>query len=198
MTHKMSGRRAHPTFGYGPMTVCPYPTLTAAFYHQAAQVPSNVAVRDLSGLPRDVTYRELAERAQILAAHLRSLGVRPHQRVPLVVKRGLEMVIGIWAVLSCGAQYVPLDGGVVPDSTIRHVIEQSQCEIILCLSSTAYRVQDLCPDVTRVVIESNSIPTDASRRRKRHVDLATADGGCYVIYTSGEILNPLSLFNSVG
>lgn len=97
------------------------------------------------------------------------------------------MLVGIVAVLSCGAQYVPLDGGVVPDSTLQHVSSQTGAtsSTILCLRSTHYRVADL--EVTNVVIiddeeqsdddlYSNNLPID---------DLAEPDNGCYVIYTSG-------------
>ena len=77
-------------------------------------------MRDIFGLVRrELSYHELASRVQSLATQLQELGVGPGTRIPLVVKRGMEMVVGIWAVLSCGAQYVPLDGGVVPESTIR-------------------------------------------------------------------------------
>lgn len=171
-------------FERGQTIKCPFPTTTAAFYHHVNTSPTAVAVRDLSTIPREVTYHELARHAQALASHLRTLGVRPNQRVPLVVKRGLEMVIGIWAVLSCGAQYVPLDGGVVPDSTIRHVVEQSGGQVVLCLQSTQHRTRDLCPDTTSVVIEDNMAYEE--NRADAVFDLATSDGGCYVIYTSGK------------
>lgn len=171
-------------FGLGDSVQCPFPTVTSAFYHHATTVPTTVAIRDLSTTPRELTYNELAQHAQALASHLRNLGVGPEQRIPLVVKRGLEMVVGIWAILSCGAQYVPLDGGVVPDSTIRHVVEQSGGQVVLCLTSTEYRIRDLCPGSTPVIIEENMTPDDSISDDKL-VDLATSEAGCYVIYTSG-------------
>ncbi|PFH54981.1 hypothetical protein XA68_11255 [Ophiocordyceps unilateralis] len=170
-------------FCFGHVVECPFPTLTAAFYHQAATWPSAIAVRDLTtATPRDVTYRELAGHAQALALRLRALGVEPGQRIPLVVKRGLDMLVGIWAVLSCGAQYVPLDGGVVPDSTIRHVVDQTGRHVVLCLSSTEHRLRSLFPDLTPVLIDQclDRKPLDGEI-----IDLASPDAGCYVIYTSG-------------
>jgi non-ribosomal peptide synthetase component F len=107
-------------------------------------------------------------------------------RIPLVVKRSAEMVVGIWAILSCGAQYVPLDGGVVPDSTIRHVFEQSGGSIVCCLPSTVHRIRDLCPGATPVIIEQQQL--DNKTHDERWLDLATSDGGCYIIYTSGECI----------
>lgn len=93
------------------------------------------------------------------------------------------MVVGIWAILSCGAQYVPLDGGVVVDSTIRHVFEQSGGNIVCCLTSTVQRIHDLCPGATPVIIEQQQL--DDLSYDGEWLDLATSDGGCYIIYTSG-------------
>lgn len=172
---------------YGPKIACPFPTVTSSFYHYVTSFPENIALHDLSGATtQQITYRQLAIRAQALATKLRSLGVRPHHRVPLVVKRSSEMVVGIWAILSCGAQYVPLDGGVVPDSTIRHVFEQSGGNIICCLTSTVRRIRDLCPNATPVIIEQQEL--DSMPHDGKWVDLATSDSGCYIIYTSGTAL----------
>ncbi|KAL7961303.1 non-ribosomal peptide synthetase [Trichoderma compactum] len=173
---------------YGPRLPCPFPTVTSSFYHHVRSFPDNVALHDLSGATtRQITYRQLGARAQALAAELRSLGVRPNQRVPLVVKRSAEMVVGIWAILSCGAQYVPLDGSVVPDSTIQHVFEQSGANIVCCLPSTVHRIRDLCPGATPVIIEQQ---LDDMTYDGKWVDLATSDGGCYIIYTSGTTGKP--------
>lgn len=174
------------SFEKGDETDCPYLTVTSAFYKHAACYPDAVAARDMSTSPlRELTYCELAQQTQILAVQLQALGVGPGQRVPLLVKRGLEMVVGIWAVLSCGAQYVPLDGGVVPESTIRTVLEQSGGSVVLCLSSTEHRLRGLeqhgplQPVIIEIVEDCDEEVPDT------FTDLATPDGGCYVIYTSG-------------
>ncbi|KAG6064118.1 hypothetical protein E4U32_000538 [Claviceps aff. humidiphila group G2b] len=180
-------------FTHGEASYCPFPTVTSAFYHHAASIPSVKAVYDLSNgvHSRELTYRELAFQAQLLASRLRALGIGPDQKVPLVVKRGTEMVIGIMAILSCGAQYVPLDGGIVPDSTIRHVAEQCGGHIVLCISSTKSRVKALLPTSNPIVIEQRAIPSDQTLSNpKAWIDLASPNTGCYVIYTSGTTGKP--------
>ncbi|KAG6037502.1 hypothetical protein E4U41_005069 [Claviceps citrina] len=195
----MNGTRKHHSFAlptadftHGEAVNCPFLTVTSAFYHHAANIPSAQAVRDLSSgiLVRELTYRELAIQSQLLASRLRILGVVPHQRIPLVVKRGAEMIIGIMAILSCGAQYVPLDGGVVPDSTIKHVAEQCGGHVVLCISSTECRVKTLLPTMTPIVIEQRIIPDQTLYNPEAWTNLASPDTGCYVIYTSGTTGKP--------
>ncbi|KAI6264503.1 hypothetical protein MCOR27_011701 [Pyricularia oryzae] len=194
-------------FSDGPRQAVPFSTVTAAFFHQARTQPSRPAARDLtsktSAAGREVTYATLARRARLLAAKLRRLGVQPGDRVPLVVKRGVEMLVGIVAVLACGAQYVPLDGGVVPDSTLRVVLRQAGERLALVLPSTEYRVRAVSVDCVTVVIpvvEGAEAEAEAERERlgeydkaaaeEGFVDLARPELGCYVIYTSGTTGEP--------
>ncbi|KAM5353424.1 hypothetical protein ACJ41O_000074 [Fusarium nematophilum] len=173
---------------HGERINCPFPTLTAAFYHKVEHYPNNVAARDLSTQPaRETTYAELGTLVQKLAHHLRSLGVQPGDRVPLVVSRGTQMLIGIFAILSCGAQYVPLDGGVVPDMTLRLVLKQTRAKVALCLKSTARRVTALegVDSQTVVIDEVLEMAVGGSQMAMQRLDLASAELGCYVIYTSG-------------
>ncbi|KAH7324647.1 non-ribosomal peptide synthetase [Stachybotrys elegans] len=177
-------------FGHGESIQLPFTTLTGAFYHQVSQRPDALAVRDLSGsAPREWTYQQLAARVQALALRLRKSGVKPHDRVPLIVKRGMDMVVGIWAILSCGGQYVPLDGSVVPDSTICHVAQQSGVGIVVCVSATEKRVRSLCPESLAIVVNDEAI-ADEEEAAGEWLDLAEPSQGCYVIYTSGTTGKP--------
>ena len=181
--HRRSG--SHGSLGHGKLVDVPFPTVTSAFYHYAATSPDTLAVRDLSGTPRDLSYQALAERVQQLASQLRAQGVQPGQRIPLVVKRGLEMVVGIWAILSCGAQYVPLDGGVVPDKTINRVLNQAEGSVVLCLKATKHRIAALQPSRPLVIIDEVELCSPVATQGREFMDLATPETGCYVIYTSG-------------
>ncbi|MFP2913259.1 condensation domain-containing protein, partial [Pyxidicoccus sp. 3LFB2] len=61
------------------------------FSAQAARTPDAIAVESESGT---LTYRQLDERSNQLAHHLRTLGVTPGTRVALCLERGLELVVG--------------------------------------------------------------------------------------------------------
>src|SRR4029077_7845665 len=76
------------------------------FEEQARRTPAAVAVV-FEG--HAVSYRELDACADLLAHHLRSLGVGPDVLVGLCVERSLEMVVGLLGILKSGGAYVPLD-----------------------------------------------------------------------------------------
>lgn len=178
---------------HGERIDCPFPTLTAAFYHNVQHYPDTVAARDLSFQPpRETTYAQLGTFAQNLAHRLHDLGVRPGDRVPLVVTRGTEMLVGIFAILSCGAQYVPLDGGVVPDMTLQLVLKQTQAKVALCLTSTARRVTAMEGVQCQIVLidAELELTVDDAQVATQRLDLASAERGCYVIYTSGIVSHP--------
>ena len=58
---------------------------------------------------KQLTYRQLNERANQLAHHLQRLGVGPDTLVAICVERSLEMVVGLLGILKAGGAYVPLD-----------------------------------------------------------------------------------------
>ena len=69
------------------------------FEEQVVRSPDAVAVvfEETS-----LTYRELNARANQLAYHLLSLGVRPEVLVGICVERSLEMVVGLLGILKAG------------------------------------------------------------------------------------------------
>lgn len=169
----------------------PFSTVTSAFYHHARSFPDGTALCDLTDSQKELTYSQLANRAQELATYLIAQGVCPDSRVPLIAKRGIDMVVGMLAILSCGAQYVPLDGGVVPDETVRRVLEQSKGGVVLCLTSTKHRVTSQHHSHTVVIIDEVAT---SPHEKDVHVDFARPEGGCYVIYTSGMSAPQLKIY----
>lgn len=182
-----NGRAVPKQFTTGPVVPCPFPTITAATRQAAASYPDLVAAIDLSQtVRREISYAQLEVRARWLAQRLRRAGVGPGDRVPLVVKRSIEMLIGIYAILLCGAQYVPLDGGIVTEATLQTVILQSGGRLVVCTASAKGRLQQTDSEIVRgcrvLCVEDEVGHGDEA---VDPIDLATPESGCYVIYTSG-------------
>jgi acyl-CoA synthetase (AMP-forming)/AMP-acid ligase II len=188
----------HPTdrylfnlYGKG-LASCPkFPTVHAAVIHHASQRPDALAVRDLSAaIPRTLAYGELLRHANHLAKMLLNAGIQSGSRVPLLVRRSVEMVIGIVGILMAGAQYVPLDGGVVPDETLQHVFRSCCAEhgIVLCLSSTKARAKKFSECRNLLVLDeimAETPETQPGAPQPESIQCGNPSSGCYVIYTSG-------------
>ncbi|MFJ9679415.1 amino acid adenylation domain-containing protein [Streptomyces sp. NPDC101194] len=147
-------------------TTAPLPDLPVhvLFGHQAARTPDAVAL--IFG-GTSVTYRELDVRANRLAHWLIGQGVRPDDRIALLLPRSADLVVALLGVLKAGAAYVPIDPG-HPASRVDLVL--SDCEPALVL---------------------RELPEDLSGRQ----DTAPAvpvpgDSAAYVIYTSGSTGRP--------
>ena len=60
---------------------------------------------------QSLTYAELNQCANYLAASLVKTGAGPGTRVGIQCERSLEMLVSVLGVLKSGAAYVPLDPG---------------------------------------------------------------------------------------
>ncbi|WP_369829532.1 amino acid adenylation domain-containing protein [Nocardia sp. 852002-20019_SCH5090214] len=94
-----------------PVAAATLPELLAA---TIAARPNGVALtadadEQFGGTPAELTYGELGERVHRLARHLISLGVGPESRVALALRRGVDLVVAMYAVSVAGGAYVPLD-----------------------------------------------------------------------------------------
>jgi non-ribosomal peptide synthetase component F len=176
-------------FGFGAKSAVPFPTVHHAFIHHATRSPEEIALLDLrGGQRRKVTYGELLRQAQCIATLLNQNEVKPESRVLLLVKRSPEMVAGILGILMAGAQYVPMDGCVVPDETLQHAVGQCNITVALCLREFESRLRDIHL-VSSVLVLEDILSCDryinAELSPNETICEGDGDSGCYVIYTSG-------------
>lgn len=143
--------------------------------------PGAVAVCDAT---TSLTYAELRRSADRLARGLRAAGVRPGDRVGLCLERGVELVVGVLAVLKAGACYVPLDPG-YPAERLRYSADDAGLVLVLtdrdnfpAPAGLPYaRPQELATEADRT-----AAPDTGGAPRP--------EDGAYVIYTSGSTGRP--------
>ncbi|HEV2764052.1 MAG TPA: amino acid adenylation domain-containing protein, partial [Pyrinomonadaceae bacterium] len=153
------------------------------FERQAATTPDAAAV--VCG-DDSLTYSELNARANRLARHLRTLGVRPESRVALCLERSVEAVVALLAVLKAGGAYVPLDPH-YPRERLSFMLEDSRCRVLL----TERRLLSSLPPHSASVVLLDSGDDELSRHPAQ--DLcggADASNLAYLIYTSGSAGTP--------
>ncbi|KAI0801910.1 nonribosomal peptide synthetase 12 [Irpex lacteus] len=168
-------------FGFGKRAEAPFQCIHHAFEHHAARDPNAIAVEHLGST---ITYGELDSRANALARQLRSMGVLPGSRVCLLVQRSIPMVVGIVAILKAGAAYVPLDGGIVTDSTLAFVLKNSKATLVLALADYVHRVSSL------PLINLNDVMATPDSITPKPQDLSSPGDSAYIIYTSGTTGTP--------
>ncbi len=156
-------------------------TLHGMFEAQVARTPDALAVK-AGG--QYLTYAELNARANQLAHHLLALGVQPDSRVAICVERGLDMVIGLYAILKAGAAYVPLDPA-YPLERLAYMLQDSAPVAVLAQGATRALLGDL-----------PVVDLDQPTWQHQPVDNPQVSAlGAYVIYTSGSTGQPKGVIN---
>ena len=108
------------------------------FEAQVERAPDAVA---LVFEDRQLTYRELNERANQLAHYLRSQGVGPDVLVGICMERSLEMIVGLLGILKAGGAYVPLDPS-YPQDRIHFMIQDAGLSILLTQRNLASNLSE--------------------------------------------------------
>ncbi len=158
------------------------------FETQVEQTPDAVAVVFVD---EQITYQELNQRANQLAHHLQSLGVKPEALVGIYLERSLCTVVSLLAVLKAGGAYVPLDP-TYPDERLAFMLEDAQVSVLLTQQELVGR---LPKHKAHIVCWKND-----SELHHQSVDnpvsKVTADNLAYVIYTSGSTGKPKGVMNT--
>jgi amino acid adenylation domain-containing protein len=163
-------------------TVAPFPSgrmVHELFEEQAARTPETVAV--VAGR-QSITYRELNERANQLAHHLRARGVAAESVVALSLERSVEMIVAMLGAIKAGAAYLPLDPE-YPRERLAFMLEDAAAAVLLTQehllpvlpTQSARQVICLDRDWSDVARESNANPPN----------LTGSENIVYLIYTSG-------------
>ena len=160
-------------------------TLASLFDTRVALAPDAVAVV-FDG--QSLTYGELSERVNKLARKLIDNGVGPESLVALAMRRSLDLVVGMYAVIAAGGAYVPLDPD-HPAERIGHILTTADPVCVLSTTRDAFVAPNgadvLLIDGVDLSSYSASVVSDADRRGRLH-DVNAA----YVIFTSGSTGKP--------
>ncbi len=150
------------------------------FEEQAARTPDGIA---LVSPDERMTYRQLDEAADRLAAVLESRGVATGSRVGIALERSLRAVVAMLATLKAGGVFTPLDVD-APAERWRTMLADARAVVVLTERRFAERCGSACP----VIALDDEAPHVGGRGLPRQVvepkDLA------YVIYTSGSTGRP--------
>jgi amino acid adenylation domain-containing protein len=136
------------------------------FKEQAAQRPDSIAVVDSNS---QLTYSQLNQQSDALAAYLIAKGVKPDDFVAVMMGRVKEFVVAVIGINKAGAAYVPIDPEYPAD-----------------------RIEYMCSDCQAKVVVTEEVVQEAltSHHSPFTTHLATPERRCYMIYTSGSTGKP--------
>jgi len=136
---------------------------------------------------RRLTYRELNERADQLACHLRKLGVERETRVAVFLTRDAEMVITLLAILKAGGAYVAMDPA-YPLERLAFILQDSCAGLVATQRSL---LPALPPSSGKIVVVDELLASGRDGDSMSWVPSAAHDRDlAYVIYTSGSTGRP--------
>jgi amino acid adenylation domain-containing protein len=167
------------------MMIQEIPKMDSGFVHEAVRQqaklhPDKLALIDEAG--HGIDYQELAGRSARLARRLRSLGVRPDDRVAVWMDRSVELIVSMLAILEAGGAYVPIDTS-YPKERVAVMLDSSGAVVL---------ITDLEPPVASpglTILKPGDADTevaDAAEIEATEIEAElNPDNLAYVIYTSG-------------
>ena len=131
-----------------------------------------------------LTYSNLNERANELAHHLISLGVKEDSLVGICMERSFDLIVGILAILKAGGGYLPIDLSYPQDRTT-FMLQDAGAEILLTQSKLSESL-DL-KNVNIILIDTYKPEKSVISNPGVNVNPQSM---AYVIYTSGSTGKP--------
>jgi len=134
---------------------------------------------------RHLTYQQLNSRANQLAHHLQSIGVRTEILVGVCIERSLDMIVAMLGILKAGGAYVPLDPA-YPKERLAYMLEDAEIAVLVTQSQLTanlpeHRAKVVCLDTDSIICNYS---TDNPKTEVTPTNLA------YVMYTSGSTGKP--------
>ena len=165
----------------GAKMVYPKSTLHELFALQAEILPNAIAIEFNN---KQLTYNELEKTINQMANYLWSQGLRSGQIVAVSLDRSPELIASLFAVLQCGASYVPIDT-MYPDARLDLMIEDADATFYIGQNSkktTSDKVIFL--SITDILSVIENQPTESLSFK------TPTESPAYTIYTSGSTGKP--------
>ncbi|MFJ4713498.1 amino acid adenylation domain-containing protein [Streptomyces sp. NPDC088785] len=164
----------------------PYPLGEGVHAHverHAADRPDRTAIEDGE---QTLSYGELADRTQRIAAQLAAADVTHGQIVAVGGRRGADVVCAFLALELLGAVYLPIDAS-WPAARVDALLRDSGAVLLLTVGGPADSGELVKGAQAAGVRTASPAPTDARRTRSSP---PPADEVRYVLYTSGSTGRP--------
>ena len=174
----------------------------AALERAAMRWPESIVFRCRNN---NISFAHFHQQVTTVAALLRDHGVCRGDRVGVMMHKSIESAIGIYAAMTAGAAYVPIDP-LTPKERLQFIINDCTLSALLVDDSTSLKLSTISPDPVKLIIGGDykhpniehitwplavQFPTQMTLHNRSHEnDLA------YVMYTSGSTGTPKGLMHT--
>lgn len=157
-------------------------TLRDAIHAQVKQTPNAPALRDAE---HQLSYRQVHEQVQALAAELLHNGVRPGDIVAVALPRSVHLSLALLAVIEVGAAYLPLDTS-YPDDRLACMLEDASAQQLITVSAERTRFTEMPHAPALLMFDALRAPLTQALV----LPAISGDHPAYVIFTSGTTGRP--------
>jgi amino acid adenylation domain-containing protein len=165
----------------GPTLDYPYSTLHKLLEKQVLANPEAIA---LQFGDEKLSYTELQNKINITAQYLWDKGVRSGQIVAVSLERSPDLIVTIFAILQCGAAYLPIDVD-YPQKRVEMIIADSEASFFIARSSRYKFTTESTPIYLEELFENQKqFPSHSLNLDVNPQSVA------YIIYTSGSTGKP--------
>lgn len=130
----------------------------------------------------DVTYQELNEKADKLAAYLFDQGVKPNARIGVCMEKSLPLIVSMLAIYKVGAVYVPLDPH-YPSMRLAYMLDNASITLVLTDRQRSFQTKT---EITNTTV-NHILSTCEGTEYEPYYNVSAP---AYIIYTSGSTGNP--------
>ena len=140
---------------------------------------------------KSCSYKELDRISDLLCQKIKEMNNIKQRGVALISSYSIEMIISIIAILKSGKYYVPFDMN-LPLNRMQFIINEAECDIIICSKGNEHIVDALSNDVEkdfkRILFEEIQL-LEGDVREDNSLEISYNDIA-YILYTSGTTGNP--------
>ncbi|MFY9825427.1 MAG: amino acid adenylation domain-containing protein, partial [Thermoanaerobaculia bacterium] len=160
------------------------------FERRARSAPDAVALVDEGGQgARSIRYGELNRFADALAHELRQAGIRQGSRVAVALRRSIESVGALLAIIKTGAVFVPLDDS-YPEAYVRRILQEVAPGAVLAAPEDAERLAGVCAGCAGATLVPVRWPQHQAEAYPDPEGAVEADADFLILYTSGSTGQP--------
>ena len=156
-------------------------SLSDLFRMQVDRMPNAIAV--VCG-NEQISFIDLYNRAQAVAAELSDIGVTTGSVVGVALSRGIGLIVALVAIHEVGAAYLPLDPA-YPADRLTYLVDDSKASLVLVDGLTA----TILPPLKTKILQFEALAAQP-KQRQAGTQQAKSDDLAYILYTSGSTGHP--------